>query len=130
MVSRGDHGVPATHYAGESKGFLLIGHHQVFGVQHTLDSIQRAEFFAAAGAAQDDATFQLVAIEDVGGLTDGDGDVVGRIHRIGDELLLQQGETLGDHARRRLDMHLAESPRGEAAAKLGSFDGNLDRHCQ
>ena len=31
-------------------------------------------------------------------MTHGEGDVVGRVHRIGDELLLQQGEALGDHA--------------------------------
>ncbi len=126
----GDHRVPAAHYAGEGEGFFLVGHHQVFGIQHTLDSIQRTEFFAATSAAQDDATFQLVAIEDVGGLPHGDGNVVGRVHGIGDELLLQQAEALGDYAGRRLDTHLAESPRGEAAAKLGSFDGNLDRHRQ
>ena len=122
----GDHRVPAAHHSGQGEGFLLVGHHQVFGIEHTLDSIQRAEFFAAAGAAQDDAAFQLVAIEDVGGLTHGDGDVVGRVHGIGDELLLQQAEALGDYACRRLDTHLAERPRGEAAAELGSFDGNFD----
>jgi hypothetical protein len=94
----GDHRIPATHHAGQREGLLFIGHHQVFRIEHTLDAIQRPELFAAAGAAQDDAAFQLVAIEGVGGMTHGLGDVVGCVDGIGDELLLQQGEALGDHA--------------------------------
>ena len=105
-------------------GLLLVGDDEVVGVEDALHSIQGAELFAFAGSAHDDAAFELVEIEDVGRLSDGERAVVGGVDGVGYGLLLEQAEALGDDASRGLDGDVAEDAGGEASAEFGFFDGD------
>ena len=68
----GDHRVPAAHDAGQAEGLLFIGDDEVFGIEHAFDAIQGPQLFACTGAADDDAAFDLVEVEGVGGLAHGE----------------------------------------------------------
>ncbi len=120
----GDHGVPSTHDAGEADGFLFVGNDEVVGIEGAFDSIEGAEFFAFAGAANDDAAFELVEVEGVGGMAHAEGAVVGGVDGVGDELLLEEAEALGDGAGGLGDGDVAKDLGGEAAAEGGLFDGD------
>ena len=84
-----DHRVPAAHDSGEAEGFGVVGDDEIVGIEGALDSIEGTEFFALARAADDDAAFDLVEIEGVGGLANGQRDEVGRVDGVGDELLFE-----------------------------------------
>ena len=119
----GDHGVPAAHDSGDGEWLDVVGDDEVFEIEGALDSIQGAELFAFVGAADDDAAFELVEVEGVGGLADGEGDVVGGVDRVRDGLLVEQAKAFGDEAGGGLDLDVAQNAGGEAAAEFGGFDG-------
>ena len=93
-----DHGVPAAHDAGEAESFLFVGDDEVVGIEDAFDAVERLQLFAFAGAADDDAAFDLVEVEGVGGMAHAEQDEVGGIDGVGDQLLAEQGEALGDDA--------------------------------
>ena len=81
-----------------AEGLDLVGDDEVFGIEGALDSVQSPELFAFARAADDDSAFELVEVEGVGGLADGEGDVVGGVDSARDGLLFEQAEAFGDEA--------------------------------
>ncbi len=91
-----DHGVPAAHDAGEAERLDVVGDDEVFGIERALDAVEGLELFAFAGAANDDAAFDLVEVEGVGGLAHGEPGEVGGVDGVGDLLLLEQAEVRGD----------------------------------
>ncbi len=122
-----DHRVPAAHDAGEAERLDVIGDDKVFGIEGALDAVEGLEFFAFAGAADDDAAFDLVEVEGVGGLAHGEPCEVGGIDGVGDLLLLEQGEVGGDFGAgepvaRVADGDVAQNAGGEAAAGVFGFD--------
>ena len=122
-----DHGVPATHDAGEAERLDVIGDDEVFGIEGALDAVEGLEFFAFAGAADDDAAFDLVEVEGVGGLAHGEPCEVGGVDGVGDLLLLEKAEVGGDFGAgepvaRVADGDVAEDAGGEAAAGVFGFD--------
>ncbi len=92
----GDHGVPATHDSGEAEGLLFVGDDEVVGLEGALGSVEEAELFAFAGEADDDAAFDLVEVEGVGGMSHAEEDEVGGVDGVGDLLLAEEGEVVGD----------------------------------
>ena len=76
----------------------MIGDDEVFRIEDALNAVEGAELFALACAAHDDSTFELVEVEDVRGLPDGEGAVVGRVDGVGDGLLFKQAKAFGDDA--------------------------------
>ena len=84
------------------------------------------ELFAFAGAADDDAAFELVEVEGVGGVAHGEDDVVGGVDGVEDGFLVEEAEALGDDAGGGRDRHVAKNAGGEAAAEFGLFDGNRE----
>ena len=93
-VGRGgrDHRVPAAHDAGEAERLGVIGDDQVFGIERALDAVEGLELFAFAGAADDDAAFNLVEVEGVRGLAHGEPCKVGGVDGVGDFLLLEKAK--------------------------------------
>ncbi len=122
----GDHRFPAAHYTGERQGFCFVRHHQVFGIEYALDSIERPQLFTLARAAQNNATLQFVAIEGMCGMPHSQGDVVGSIHRVRYKFLLQQLESLLYRRGGWLDANATKGARSEAAAQIGSFNQHSD----
>ena len=122
----GDHRVPTAHHSRQPDRLFFVCDDQIFGVENTFDAVQGLELFSAARATHDDAAFELVSIEGVGGMAHGEGDEVGCVDRIGDELLLQQGEALGNQAAGGLNAHMAERARSEASAEFRSLDRNFN----
>ncbi len=123
----GDHGVPAAHHAGEAEGFDVVGDDEVFGIEGAVDAVEGLELFAFAGAADDDAAFDLVEVEGVGGLAHGEPGEVGGVDGVGDLLLLEEAEVGGDFGAGEpvagvADGDVAKDARGEAAAGIFGFD--------
>ena len=93
---RGNHGVPAAHDATEGESFGMVGDDKVLRIKSALNAVERLELFAFMGAADDDAAFNLVEVEGVGGLAHRQPCEVGGIDSIGDLLLLEKSEVGGD----------------------------------
>ena len=93
---RRNHRVPSAHDAGKAERLRVVGDDQVFGIEHALNAVEGLQLFAFAGAADDDAAFDLVEVESVRGLAHGEPRKVGGIDGIGDFLLLEQREVGGD----------------------------------
>ena len=91
-----DHRVPAAHDAGEAERLCVVGDDEIFRIEDALDAVEGLELLAFARAANDDAAFDLVEVEGVGGLAHGEPDKVGGIDGIGDLLLLEEIEVGGD----------------------------------
>jgi len=87
-----NHRLPAAHHAGQSEWSGVIGNDQVLRIERALHTIERLEPFAFTGAADNDAAFDLVQIEGVGGLAHGHPDEVGGVYCIRDLLLFQEPE--------------------------------------
>ena len=109
------------------RGFGVVGDDEVFGIEDALDAVEGLELFAFAGAADDDAAFDLVEVEGVGGLAHGEPGEVGGVDGVGDFLLLEQGEVGGDFGAgepvaRFADGDAAQNAGGEAAAGVFGFD--------
>ena len=122
-----DHRVPAAHDAGEAERLCVVGDDEVFGVEGALDAVEGLELFAFAGAADDDAAFDLVEVEGVRGLAHGEPGKVGGVDGVGDLLLLEQAEVGGDFragepVARVADGDVAQNAGGEAAAGVFGFD--------
>ena len=122
-----DHGVPAAHDAGEAERLDVVGDDEVFGIERALDAVQGLELFAFAGAADDDAAFDFVEVEGVGGLAHSEPGEVGGVDGVGDLLLLEQAEVrgyfrAGKPVARVADGDVAEDAGGEAAAGIFGFD--------
>ncbi len=125
-----DHRVPAAHDASEAERLDVVGDDEVFGIESALDAVERLELLAFAGAANDDAAFDLVEVEGVGGLAHGEPCEVGGVDGVGDLLLLEQAEVGGDFSAGEpvagvADGDATQNAGGEAAAGVFGFD--LDR---
>ena len=92
----GDHGVPAAHDSGEGKGLLLVGYYEVVGFEGAVGAVEEFEFFAFVGEADDDATFDFVEVEGVGGMAHADEGEVAGVDGVGDLFLAEEGEVFGD----------------------------------
>ncbi len=123
----GDHRVPTAHDSGDAERLDVVGDDKVFGIEGAFDSVEGAKLFAFAGAADDDAAFEFVEVEGVGGLADGEGDVVGGVDGVRDELLFEQAEAFGDDAVGGRDFDVAQNAGGEASAEFWGFDGDRIR---
>ena len=107
----------------------MIGDDEVFGIERALDAVEGLELFAFAGAADDDAAFDLVEVEGVGGLAHGEPCEVGGVDGVGDFLLLEKLEVGGDFGAgkpvaRVADGDAAQNAGGEAAAGVFGFDAH------
>ena len=124
-----DHRVPPAHDAGEAERLGVIGDDEVFGIERAFDAVEGLEFFALARAADDDAAFDLVEVEGVGGLAHGEPCEVGGVDGVGDLLLLEQAKVGGDFSAgepvaRIADGDVAQDAGGEAAAGVFGFDAD------
>ena len=120
----GDHGVPAAHDSGEGEGFFVVGHDEVVGFEGAFGAVEEFELFAFVGEADDDAAFELVEVEGVGGMAHAQEDEVAGVDGVGDLFLVEEGEVFGDLARGWGDGDVAEDLGGEAAAEVFCFDGD------
>ncbi len=91
-----DHGVPATHDSGECKGLLFVGYDEVVGFEGALGAVEELELFAFVGEADDDAAFELVEVEGVGGMAHAEEDEVAGVDGVRNLLLAEEGEVFGD----------------------------------
>ena len=93
------------------------------------------ELFAFAGAADDDAAFDLVEVEGVGGLAHREPCEVGGVDGVGDLFLLEEAEVGGDFGAgdtsraMSADGDVAKDAGGEAAAGVLGFDRDGEWHC-
>ncbi len=115
-----------------AEGLGVVGDDEVFGIEGALDAVEGLELFAFAGAADDDAAFDLVEVEGMGGLAHGEPGEVGGVDGVGDFLLLEQGEVGGDFGAGEpvADSHdgdAAQDAGGEAAAGVFGFDARRRR---
>ena len=120
----GDHGIPAAHDAGEAEGFEFVGDDQVVWDQGAGGAVEELDLFAGVGLADDDAAFNLVDIEGVGGMAHAEQDEVGGVDGVGDWLLAEGREVFGDRAFAGGDGDVADDLRGEASAEGGLFDAD------
>ena len=72
----GDHGVPAAHDSGEAEGFFVVRDNEVVGFEGALGAVEELEFFAFVREADEDAAFELVEVEGVGGMAHAEEDEV------------------------------------------------------
>ena len=109
----------------------MVGDDEVFGIESALDAVEGLEAFAFAGAAHDDAAFDLVEVEGVSGLAHGEPCEVGGVDGVGDLLLLEKREVGGDFGAgepvaRIADGDAAKDAGGEAAAGVFGFDADTE----
>ncbi len=122
----GDHGVPAAHDSGEGEGLLFVGYDEVVGFEGALGSVEEFELFAFVGEADDDASFDLVEVEGVGGVAHAEEDEVAGVDGVRDLFLAEEGEVFGDVAGAGRDGDVAEDLGGEAAAEAFGVGGDAD----
>ena len=120
----GDHGIPAAHDSGEGEGSVFIGHYEVVGFEDAVGAVEEFEFFAFLGETDDDAAFEFVEIEGMGGMAHAEEYEVGGVDGVGDLFLAELIEVLGDEARGWGDGDVAEDLGGEAAAEGRGFYGD------
>ncbi len=80
--------------------------------------------FAFVGEADDDAAFQLVEVEGVGGMAHAEEGEVAGVYGVGDLFLVEEGEEFGDLAGAGGYGDVAEDLGGEAAALVFGFYGD------
>src|SRR6185312_12096016 len=126
--------VLAAHDAGERNAFLLVGDQEHVAVQRAFDVVERFEFFALSGAADDDgglfrlvtsaATGNEVIIESVQRLADFHHHEIGDVHDVVDAAdadFFQRGaQPIGAGA----DLHAFDDARGVARAEFGVIDAD------
>ncbi len=118
-----DHGVEAAHHAGERNRFLRIGDNQVFGRQLAVDAVERLQYFASAGAADDDcAALEQIEVESVRRMAEFVQSVVGGVGSVVDRTRTQQLQPLYHELRRRPDLHVANNAGGVSRAAIRVFD--------
>ena len=84
-----NHGVEATHDAGQGQRFSCIGDDQVFGGELAIDTVQGFELLAIACAADDElAAFEQVEVKDVCRFAHFPQRVVGGVHGVVDRTLI------------------------------------------
>jgi len=78
------------------------------------------------GEAHDDAAFDLVEVEGVGGMAHAEEDEVAGVDGVGDLFLAEESEVFGDVAGAGGDGDVADYLRGEAAAETFGFGSDAD----
>ena len=120
---RRNHRLPAAHHPGQPHRLFVVGHHQVFSVQHALHAVQRLQPLALPRPPHHNPALKLVQVEDECRLTHRNPCKVRRIHGVGNLLLLQQPE-VGAHLRASIPIprlahrHVPQHPRREAPARI------------
>ena len=89
-------------------------------VEGAVGAVEELELFAGVGAADDDAAFDLVEVEGVGGVAHAEEAEVGGVDGVGDLLLAEERRSIGDEAGARGDGDVAEDAGGEAAAEASA----------
>ena len=108
-----------------AEGLFVVGYYEVVGFEDALGAVEEFELFAFAGEADDDAAFELVEVEGVGGMAHAEEDEVAGVDGVGDLFLAEEIEVFGDLAGAGGDGDVAEDLGGEAAAEvLVGFDGD------
>ncbi len=78
------------------------------------------------GEANDDAAFDLVEVEGVGGMAHAEEDEVAGVDGVADQLLAEEGEVFGDGAGAGRYGDATEDLGGEAAAETFGIRGDAD----
>ena len=81
------------------------------------------------GETDDDAAFDLVEVEGVGGVAHAEEDEVGGVDGVGDLLLAEEVEVFGDLSGAGGDGDVAKDLRGEAAAECAGLRCGRGRAC-
>ncbi len=121
-----DHGVPAAHDAGERERFPFVGNDKVVGLERALGAVEELELLARAGEADDDAAFDLVEVEGMGGVAHAEEGEVGGVDGVRDLLLAEEVEEGFDLAGAGGDSDVAKDAGGEAAAEVCGFDADRE----
>ncbi len=120
-----DFRVDTTHDACDCDCSRLVGYDHRFGIQLTLDVVDRCDLLARCRQAHDDLVAgELVGVEGVGWVAKFQHDIIRDIDVVIDRPQSGCDETALEPARRRLDRHILKEGVGEAPAMFRG--GDLD----